>query len=444
MNNINFTFKTESIRSKITFGIYHLFLKVLFFFLKIFKKILPIKIQKYLNERQYPHLIWRKEPFINQRRIWFHAASGEVEYIKPLLKLWKMTYPEDLLFLTYFSTSALDLIPRIPDIDGWATLPIDLPKPCQYFLEVLKPDILIISRTDLWPTILKTFTSKPKILVASTWSEGSKKTQFLGRMMSQWCIPYLNKICVVNNEDLHWIKGNMHSPPEIIITGDPRFDQVRARLDQKRVLPANLTNWAQSPSTRVILAGSTWEPDEDILFESITKVNLVNCRCIFVPHENTKDHLKMIQDKLNRLELPYLIWSEQNEKVIPTDISILIFDEKGWLAELYQLADFAFIGGSFKKQVHSVMEALGCGVPVLVGPYYKNNREAIEFSKLSHHTISFVKELENNSTHIAQCLNSYIKLEDSLLNEVKLKIRTEFMIRCGGTSKTFIQIQKLL
>jgi len=451
----------ETFFLKITFFIYHLFLRLILFCLKLFKFYLSAKLQKYLADRSYPQLIWRKDPLPHQRRIWFHASSGEVEYIKSLLKLWKSTYPQDLLFLSYFSPSALDLIPRISEIDGWAPLPVDLPRPCHNFITTLKPDILIIARTDLWPTLLKSLPHQSKILMASTWSEGSKKTQKYGRWMSQWCLPYLNKICVVNEEDKQWIEKNLQSIPEIVVTGDPRFDQVQTRLEQKRPLPLLLTQWVQISSTsqRLFIAGSTWEQDEEVLFNSIKQIIQPSTslqpqshpsssspyRWIIVPHENTPSHIQKLKDSLKKLGLSYLLWSEWNhQNQPPLTSSILIFDEKGWLAELYQLADIAFIGGSFKKQVHSVMEALGCGIPVLVGPFYKNNREAIEFSRLSHRNISFVKEITSDSSLLTQYLKDYANIEPSALSEIKEKIKESFKQRCGGTKKTFIEIQKNL
>lgn len=455
--------------NSILFFLYHALLRLGLFCLRLGHQYLPPKMQNYIKEREYPQFIWRKNPLPHQRRIWFHAASGEVEYIKPLLKLWKSTYPDDLLFLTYFSTSALDLIPRIPEIDGWAPLPVDLPKPCQNFVKTLHPHCLIISRTDLWPTLLRTLGHTPKILVASTWSEGSKKTQNLGRWMSQWCLPYLNKICVVNENDRQWIQKNLPHPPAVVVTGDPRFDQVQARLQQKRTLPAHLTEWTSAAnSSQTFIAGSTWPEDETVLFEALSNikreanatnalnvsnalnatnavnksnVKLSNVRWIIVPHENTSEHLQTIKEKLQHLHLPFLLWSECSQSPLPPSVSILIFDEKGWLAELYQLADMALIGGSFKRQVHSVMEALGCGVPVLVGPYYKNNREAIEFATLKYQALSFVTVIDKDSSALAHYLNFYFNLDPTLLSEVKEKIKLSFNQHCGGTAKTFEEIQ---
>jgi 3-deoxy-D-manno-octulosonic-acid transferase len=49
------------------------------------------------------------------------------------------------------------------------------------------------------------------------------------------------------------------------------------------------------------------------------------------------------------------------------------------LQELYTWGDLAFVGGSFKDKVHSVMEPLCVGIPVVVGPHHSNNREALHF-----------------------------------------------------------------
>ena len=60
----------------------------------------------------------------------------------------------------------------------------------------------------------------------------------------------------------------------------------------------------------------------------------------------------------------------------------MIVDQIGILAELYTWGQAAFVGGSFRKQVHSVMEPLACGIPVAVGPFHQNNREALEFQQV--------------------------------------------------------------
>ena len=282
---------------------------------------------------------------------------------------------------------------------------------------------------------------KPKILVASTWSEGSKKTSGLGRWMSLWCLNYLNKVCVVSEDDAQWLTN--HSPKcNVQVTGDPRFDQVQYRLQQNRTLPLNLKTWVLNST--VLVAGSTWEEDEAVLLPawknfSIRNNSQLQKRLLLVPHEASKEHLLNLQNLLRAFNLPFSLWSEVGiENSIET--SILIYDQKGWLAELYQLGSMAFIGGSFKKQVHSVMEALGCGLPVLVGPHFKNNREAIDFNQRQFQGIKFVEEVSDIDS-----LTQFLQLSEDWSTEKRAelseKIRSDFLQLCGATKKTFQLLQ---
>ena len=63
-------------------------------------------------------------------------------------------------------------------------------------------------------------------------------------------------------------------------------------------------------------------------------------------------------------------------------VALLSVDTVGDLFSLYTWAQVAFVGGSFKARVHSVMEPLCAQVPVLVGPYFHNSAEAQKFSSV--------------------------------------------------------------
>jgi 3-deoxy-D-manno-octulosonic-acid transferase len=57
---------------------------------------------------------------------------------------------------------------------------------------------------------------------------------------------------------------------------------------------------------------------------------------------------------------------------------VTIVDTVGVLAEAYELADVAYVGGSFSTGVHSVIEPAIAGLPVLFGPVHANSFEALE------------------------------------------------------------------
>jgi 3-deoxy-D-manno-octulosonic-acid transferase len=83
----------------------------------------------------------------------------------------------------------------------------------------------------------------------------------------------------------------------------------------------------------------------------------------------------------------------------------------------------AFIGGSFKKQVHSVMEALAAGLPVMVGPFHKNNREALFYQKKNFSSGMIVQVVHNADDIVVLVERMRKKLTE--LPQIKEEIRSE-------------------
>jgi 3-deoxy-D-manno-octulosonic-acid transferase len=161
----------------------------------------------------------------------------------------------------------------------------------------------------------------------------------------------------------------------IFVLGDTRFDQVQFRLKNPKALPAQLR-----PTLPALVAGSTWPQDERILIEGLAPLLLKQkIQMLLVPHEPTNAHIQSLERQLTKAGLQFQKYSDG---LAWTSAQVLIVDQVGVLAELYQWANIAFVGGSFKASVHSVMEPLGAGCLTLVGPYYSNNREALEFSQI--------------------------------------------------------------
>ncbi len=56
---------------------------------------------------------------------------------------------------------------------------------------------------------------------------------------------------------------------------------------------------------------------------------------------------------------------------------MIVVDRVGILADLYALADVAFVGGGFHRAgLHSVLEPAVFGAPVTVGPHWHMSRDA--------------------------------------------------------------------
>jgi 3-deoxy-D-manno-octulosonic-acid transferase len=152
------------------------------------------------------------------------------------------------------------------------------------------------------------------------------------------------------------------------ITGDTRFDRVYKIAGQVHSFPL-VENFCED--SQVVLSGSTWTEDEDILFPMINKSGS-DLKFIIAPHET---HVSRISSLISRLKIPALKYSEANPQNI-NDFRVLIIDSVGILAHLYRYPFLAYIGGGFGAGIHNILEAAAFGIPVVFGPNYKKFREA--------------------------------------------------------------------
>ncbi len=156
------------------------------------------------------------------------------------------------------------------------------------------------------------------------------------------------------------------------VTGDARFDQVLARLDGE--LP-EAAERLRDAGRITLVAGSTWPEDEEHLLPAYFRAG-ADMRLVIAPHEPTEEHLVGIEDALDRRYVEHRRLSDvvRDRHALPTAV---VVDRLGVLADLYRVADIAFVGGGFREGgVHSVVEPAAVGVPVILGPRHGNAREA--------------------------------------------------------------------
>jgi 3-deoxy-D-manno-octulosonic-acid transferase len=151
------------------------------------------------------------------------------------------------------------------------------------------------------------------------------------------------------------------------VVGDTRFDRVISIRDAAK--PVAIAETFKNGS-RVLVAGSTWDPDEDIIISMFN--SRPDLKLIIAPHVIDEAHLERIISKLRR---PYVRYSQVNEHNL-ADKDCLIIDNFGMLSSIYRYGEIAYIGGAFKTGLHNTLEAAVYGVPVIFGPDYRRFQEA--------------------------------------------------------------------
>ena len=154
---------------------------------------------------------------------------------------------------------------------------------------------------------------------------------------------------------------------DVTITGDTRFDRVLQIKEASKQLPIIE---AFKGENKVFVAGSSWQPDEDIFikFFNIHK----DWKVIIAPHVISEDHLKEITQKLHRKAIRYT--QAPPEEAQQADC--LIIDCFGLLSSIYHYGEIAYVGGGFGVGIHNVLEAAVWQVPVIFGPNNHHFQEA--------------------------------------------------------------------
>ena len=378
------------------------------FLILIFRFLLPDHLKNWLDRRNVDFNLMVP---LKAKSIWFHASSGEVEYVKNIITEIKKSNPNQKIALTYSSPSIEKLLTNIKDqLDVVIPLPWDQPQAIKQLITMINPATLVFAKTDFWPELLhQAHAAKIRCGVVSFSLNMKVAPSFLQR----WVFKNLSFIFVSDHstqERLRFCKITS------VVASDTRFDQVFFRLQQ----PSKFNYSFKKP---VFTFGSTWPQDDAVLLEVAPSLIKQGLQIAWCPHDAGSENIHSLKEKLANFN--HRLYSSLTT-VPDIDNDILIIDQVGVLADIYRQSEFAFIGGSFKEKIHSVMEALCAGNIVFFGPYYQNNSEAIEFLGLN---LAF----QFNSA--SQFLEQFQSLTPNSKTEKQLKINELAQSKKGSSKK---------
>ena len=303
------------------------------------------------------------------RYVWFHAASlGEFEQGRPLMERLRREHPEKRILLTFFSPSGYEVRKNYEGADVVCYLPFDTPLNARKFVRLAKPEMAFFIKYEFWRNYIDVLYHQeiPVYSVSSIFREN----QIFFRPYGYKYARVLRRIThlFVQNEASRELLKRL-GVTQVSVVGDTRFDRVIDIRRQARELPVAEAATRQG---HVIVAGSTWPPDEDILIPYFN--SHPDCRLILAPHVVSEDHLREIEQKLQRPALRY----SQATPESAAKADCLLIDGYGLLSSIYRYATVAYVGGGFGVGIHNVPEAAVYGVPVFFGPNNRKFREARE------------------------------------------------------------------
>ncbi|HBX51276.1 MAG: 3-deoxy-D-manno-octulosonic acid transferase [Bacteroidetes bacterium RIFOXYA12_FULL_35_11] len=349
----------------------------------------------------------KKQVNSNDKIAWFHAASlGEFEQGYPVMEAFKKKWPEYKILLTFFSPSGYEIRKNYSGADYIFYLPMDFPANAKKFIALVNPKIVFFIKYEFWYNYLSTLKKKniPVYLFSAIFRED--------QIFFKWYGTFYRNIltcfsCIfVQNENSKKLLSEIDIK-NVTVCGDTRFDRVFEIAMNVKEIPVAA---AFSKDAFVIVAGSSWEKDEELLATFFNSLHATdNVKIIIAPHEIKPLNIERIEKIFIAKSIKFSEASEEN--VI--DKNLLIIDNIGMLSSLYKYGKIAFIGGGFGKGIHNTLEAAIFGMPVLFGPNYHKFQEAKDLIEIgAAFSIS-------SQTDIFSVLNTFLN------NKEKLKVSSE-------------------
>ncbi|MCR5445920.1 MAG: 3-deoxy-D-manno-octulosonic acid transferase [Bacteroidales bacterium] len=317
--------------------------------------------------KQWPEQVARLDH--SRSVVWFHAASlGEFEQARPVLEEYRRRHPDHQVLVTFFSPSGYEVRKNYPLADAVCYLPMDTPRNVQRFFDAVHPDKVFFVKYEFWYNYLNTLKRRgTKTYIFSTIF---RPDQYFFRWYGSWFRKQLRQcfahLFVQNEESLQLLKT--HGISQCSLAGDTRYDRVH-QIATAAEGDATVDTFLQGYEGKVLVAGSTWPPDEQLLARLCDNKEWFPERLIIAPHQIHEEHLRSIEalfpDSIRYSQLSTL----SNGKV-------LIIDNIGILSKLYRYATVAYIGGGFGVGIHNILEAVAYGKPVVFGPNWRKFQEA--------------------------------------------------------------------
>ena len=315
--------------------------------------------------------------------VWIHAVSvGEVLAAKPLVEGLKRRYPGRLIFVSTTTETGQRLArERLQSADGIFYFPLDWVVPVRRALRAIRPALVIIMETEIWPNFLREARecAVPVIFANARISERSfarflrwkfAAGEFFARALNEATL-----FLAQTPEDAKRLSEMGAPEGHIEVTGNLKYDGEPPAVGE-------FGAWLQEEVVRqerwpVIVAGSVVEEEEELVLAAYDVVQRQWRHALLVLAPRKPDRFEEAANIVGT-DGWQVVRRSGLDLTAPLDenADVVVLDSIGELAGLYSMADAVFVGGSLVPAGgHNILEPAWFARPPVFGPSMENFRE---------------------------------------------------------------------
>ena len=370
-------------------------------------------------------------------RIWIHAASvGEIEAIRPVAIGLLEHYPTAVMVITTMTATGRDAAQRrIPGAAAWMLAPLDNQRAVRSFLERMRPGLLLITETEIWPNYFfeSARAGAAIAIVNGRVSERSLRRYMRARSLFQNALSRASLILAQSREDARrYVKFDI--PARIIVTGNTKIEAAQG----DGTIRPELMRFA--PGRKIFIAGSTAPGEEAVIVDAYRELHKDFPQLALTIAPRHLDRTPDVENTLRAASLDYVKASELNPQNAAREANVLILDTMGELRSFYRLGAIAFVGGSLVpgRGGQNPAEPALVDVPVLIGPYHENQQEIVS-SIVSAGGARIVKDAGGIVSEASKWL-----IDDAARKQAGLNARASAGKGAGGADFALKQLEALI
>ncbi len=257
--------------------------------------------------------------------------------------------------------------------------PLDLPFANRRVLNTIRPRLVVIFETEIWPNLYRQVKQAGAglMIVNGRLSDRAFPSYRRYRFLFRSVLRHVDLILAQSEEDCERMIAIGSDAARVEVGGNLKYDFQASDAVAPDAVRRFLTQCQPGP---LIIAGSTREEEERPVVQAFQRVAERYVKALLIVAPRHPRRFEEAEAALVASGLPVVRRSALNSLSAGVELpAVLLLDSLGELSSLYALADVVFVGGSLNGWGgHNVLEPASSGRPVVVGPAMQNFAEIAE------------------------------------------------------------------
>jgi len=376
--------------------------------------------------------------------IWLHAVSvGEVISATGLLREIRECSPSIPLYVSVTTIAGRDIAEdRLAGlVDGIFHAPIDYAFAVRRVLERIRPSLVVVLETEIWPVLYRE-TKRAGcrlVIVNGRISDRAFPRYRRWRFLFSDALRQPDAILTQSEQDSGRYMELGAPPDRVRMTGNLKYDAEPSPAEPPAMIAALIEKL--HPAS-IWIAASTMAglhrhdvDEDDVVIRAFQELSRSQPRLLLILVPRKPERFDEAEQKLREAGVHYIRRTDEAgapDLVLPC---VLLVDSVGELASLFALADVVFMGGTLARRGgHNILEPAAVRRAIVTGPHLENFAAiAAEFRE--QRAMVEIEEASELAAAVAQLLD-----QPQLREELGLRAAKLAAAKRGATRKTVAEI----